>query len=83
MLPLEIHIPLKIVDEPVIKLKVSDSGGGIFPIYSGETVITPKVREQTELETAKKTVLQNIVVEEIPYYETSNIKGITFIIGGN
>lgn len=82
MSPLEIHIPLKIIEEPIIKLTVSESGGSSYPIYTGETVVTPKVKESTELETAKKTVLENIIVEEIPYYETSNPKGTTFIIGG-
>lgn len=92
MEPLEIHIPLKIVDDKpikfkivdndLIKLKVSETGGAVYPVYTGETVVTPKVHESTELETAKKTVLENIIVEEIPYYETSNIKGTTFIVGG-
>lgn len=82
--PLEIHIPLRIVEDPVIKLKVSEGGGGpVYPVYHGPTVVTPKVRESTELETRNKVVQANIVVEEIPYFETSNPKGLTFIIGGN
>lgn len=82
MLPLEIHIPLVVREEEQIKLTISEGGGGEYPIYTGETVVTPKVRESTELETSNTTLLQNIVVEEIPYYETSNIKGVTFIVGG-
>ena len=83
MLPLEIHIPLVVREEEQIKLTISEGSGGEYPIYTGETVVTPKVRESTELETSNTTLLQNIVVEEIPYYETSNLKGITFIVGGN
>jgi hypothetical protein len=88
----DISIPMKVreLEEPV-RLFVSESdtvkltireGGGKYPTYTGETRITPKVREETELETARKLVMDNIIVEEIPYYETSNIKGITFVIGG-
>lgn len=85
MLPLEIHIPLKIREDEPIKLKVSEGGGGggDYPYYSGQVVVTPKVRESTELRTKDTIVLQNIMVEEIPYYETSNLKGTTFIVGGN
>ena len=85
MLPLEIHIPLKIKEPERIKLKVSegDGGGGDYPYYTGDITVTPKVRESVELKTKDTIVLQNITVEEIPYYETSNVKGITFIVGGN
>lgn len=82
MLPLEIHIPLRVREEEQIHLTVREGGGSEYPYYTGETVVTPKVHESTELETASKVVLQNIVVEEIPYYETSNVKGKTFVIGG-
>ena len=84
--PLVIHIPLTVISETEpIKLKVVETGGGgpVYPVYHGPTVVTPKVRESTELETRNKVVQANIVVEEIPYFETSNPKGLTFIIGGN
>lgn len=85
MLPLEIHIPLKVKEEEPIKLKVSEGGGGggEYPYYTGEITVTPKVRESVELRTKDTIVLQNIIVNEIPYYETSNVKGTTFIVGGN
>lgn len=82
MLPLEIHIPLKIKDEQNIKLKISEGGGGIYPVYTGETEVEPKTVPQT-LETKNKSVLSDINVLKIPYFETSNIKGTTVIIGGN
>ena len=82
MLPLEIHIPLKIKDEQNIKLKISEGGGGIYPVYVGETEVEPKTVPQT-LETKNKSVLSDINVLKIPYFETSNIKGTTVIIGGN
>lgn len=79
------HVTVKVKEEETIKLKVVDGcsgGGGDYPIYTGRTIVTPKVRESTELQTAEKIVLTDIIVREIPYYETGNIKGTTFVIGG-
>lgn len=91
-MPLEIHIPLKVKDSTTIGLsvknfttiglKIKESGGGLLPVYTGETVVTPKTVAQN-LETANKSVLSDITVLEIPYFETSNVKGKTAIIGGN
>lgn len=82
MSPLEIHIPLTVQVDVPIKLTVHEGDGSVYPVYTGETTVTPKVKESIELETKNKVVLDNILVNEIPYYETSNPKGITFIIGG-
>lgn len=92
MLPLEIHIPLKIKEDQKIslgvrvkesvKLNIKESGGGIYPVYTGETEVEPKTIPQL-LETSNKTVLSDINVLKIPYFETSNLKGTTAIIGGN
>lgn len=94
MRPLEVYIPLtveedrtikaKVDEDSVIKLKVEEygNGGGEYPIYHGPTVVTPLVRESVKLNTSNKTLLSNIVVNEIPYYETANPRGTTFIIGG-
>jgi hypothetical protein len=79
----DLPISLQVKGDDHITLKVGDGEGGLFPIYRGDMVITPKVREETVLETERTTVLGNITVLEIPYYETSNVKGITFIVGGN
>ena len=82
MLPLEIHIPLKVSENGSIKLTIKDGSGGSLPVYTGDTTVIPKTVEQT-LETANKSVLSDINVLGIPYFETSNVKGITAIIGGN
>ena len=52
------------------------------PIYEGEYVITPKPFDDQTLETTGKQMINDVVVREIPYYETSNISGITIYIGG-
>ena len=82
MLPLEINIPLKVREEEQIILKIEEGSGSEYPFYTGEVNVVPQPFESVELETSKKTLLQNIVVEQIPHYETSNLKGKTFIIGG-
>ena len=77
-------IPLTVTgEEAVIPLTVDCSGGGgEYPYYHGPTIVTPRIRESVELETRNKVVTSDIVVNEIPYFETSNPKGITVIIGG-
>lgn len=76
-------ISLKVGKEAPIKLKVSEERNtGGLPVYRGETIITPKPYESVQLNTSQKVLMDNIVVEEIPHYETSNTKGMTFIIGG-
>lgn len=48
--------------------------------YDGAYVITPAVNEQI-LDTDKKILKKDMIIEEIPTYWTSNQTGMTFIIG--
>ena len=50
--------------------------------YAGEYNVIPKIEAQL-LPTADKHLTDNVTVEPIPYYEVSNPKGKTIIIGGN
>lgn len=50
--------------------------------YTGEYNVIPKIEAQS-LPTADKHLTDNVTVEPIPYYEVSNQKGKTIIIGGN
>lgn len=50
-----------------------------YPIYSGPTEVTPKISKQT-LATKNKTVMEDITVLKIPYFETSNETGTTVYI---
>lgn len=43
--------------------------------YQGEYIVTPKAYEETVLQTANKTVLDDVTVKIIPYHETSNLSG--------
>ena len=49
-------------------------------IYEGAYVVIPSTTEQT-LDTNKKVLTDDIVIEEIPTFWTQNQTGMTFIIG--
>lgn len=49
--------------------------GTLLPRYTGETTVTPKAFLSTVLETANKSVYENIEVLQIPYVEVSNESG--------
>ena len=51
-------------------------------LYEGAYTVCSTVYEAQELPTANKHLVKNIIVEKIPYYETSNLSdGITIYIG--
>lgn len=53
---------------------------GDFQTYAGPHEVTPKAAAAQVLETARKVVLQDITVHEVPYWETSNQSGKTAFI---
>ena len=55
----------------------------ISDTYEGITNVTPKPYEAQILQTKDKRVLEDITVEKIPYFETSNDTGTTVFIGRN
>lgn len=48
-------------------------GGGDADPYTGEYEVVPKAFSSQTLETANKVLDENVVVAEVPYFETSNI----------
>ena len=58
--------------------------GSVLPssanVYDGVYNVTPSLYAQ-ELQTSHKLLERNVVVERIPYYETSNEHGTTVYIG--
>lgn len=68
-------------ERPVLKGFVNLSRGQI-DIYDGEYIVTPKPFTEQILETKEKTMADDVTVLAIPYYETSNVSGITIYIGG-
>ena len=63
-----------------ISAKLSVGGSGSYLDYSGSYDIIPNQQDQT-LQTQNKILRENMLVEKIPYYETSNDYGKTVYIG--
>lgn len=59
---------------------ISIGNGEVVDTYEGDYVVSPKIRDQI-LETRNKKMLEDVVVEKVPYYETSNTSGTTVYIG--
>lgn len=56
--------------------------GYLIPIFDGPYIVTPMPDAEVVLETYGKRMSDNVTVEEIPYFETSNeAGGYTVIIG--
>ena len=49
--------------------------------YTGTYEVTPLPFAEQELRTENKVLSRNVVIHEIPYYETSNEYGKTIYIG--
>ena len=55
---------------------------GDIPVYDGAYSVTPKMYEETTLETKQKLMQNNVTVARIPQYQVSNdADGVTLIIG--
>lgn len=66
---------------PALKGFINISKGNI-ETYDGEYVVTPVPHDSQTLETKDKLMADDVTVLAIPYYETSNVSGITVYIGG-
>lgn len=49
--------------------------GDSVPEYEGEYTVLPLAFQETRLSTKDKKLTEDIIVKEIPYYETSNTSG--------
>lgn len=67
---------------PSLKGRIRIGKGASAPPYEGEYTITPAPFESQTLETNNKLMHDDVTVLAIPYYETSNVSGITIYIGG-
>ena len=58
--------------------------GETVPIYNEKYEVTPLAFQQTILSTKNKKLIDDIVIKEVPYYETSNTSGgVTVYIAGD
>lgn len=63
-------------------LAKAGSGGGTLPEYTGAYKVTPQAFTDQTLNTKSKSMTDDVTVEKIPVYETSNEYGTTINIGG-
>lgn len=57
------------------------TGGALYPAYTGEYIVTPRVYEQY-LDTDNKVMSDDVTILEIPKSEVENIyNGLTVTIG--
>lgn len=86
-----LRIDAELIDNPSIEadLKIDNvfietgfevGGGGRFPYYDGEYVITPKAYDDQVLATKNKSLKDDIKVLVIPTDTVSNETGYTFAI---
>lgn len=62
------------------KISISGMPVGNNEQYTGEYKVIPKITEQV-LYTTQKVLKDNVNISSIPYFETTNPKGTTIIIG--
>lgn len=51
------------------------------PTYEGDYVVVPHTEDDIVLETKQKMMTSDVTVKKIPYFETSNVSGVTVYIG--
>lgn len=69
------------VISPSIELEIEQGsgGGGKLPYYTGPYTVIPKPYEDQTLETSQKSMSENMVIEKVPYSETTNPSGGTTV----
>ena len=72
--------PLSLQVQPREPLTLTISSGHSVDWYTGDYEVTPTRYEQY-LPTQGKTMREDVNVHEIPYYQTANPYGTTFVIG--
>jgi len=58
--------------QPIVELKLAKGAG---EPYTGEYVVTPSVSEEKQLQTAEKSLKENVRVLKVPYFEVTNPSG--------
>ena len=78
-----LYVDVDVVTAKSVVVDVEEgSHGGILPYYEGTYKVTPSLQEQV-LETANKSMKENVEVLQIPVHKFSNASnGHTMVIGG-
>lgn len=65
------------------KVTYGNGTGEYVPVYDGDYEIVPVAFQDITLPTKDKKMMGDVVVKEVPYYETSNLSGgVTVYIAG-
>ena len=78
------RIRLKVPRDASIAVSSSyvSGGGSVYPVYEGDYVVRPQPYDDVILPTAYRTMEDDVTVEKIPYYLTTNqANGYTAKIG--
>ena len=79
------RIPLKVLESAntiLLQIERVHEQYVDYPIYDGSYIVTPEI-EAFVLPVKEHAMRDDLIIREIPYYETSNDKGgYTAIIGG-
>lgn len=79
----EITIDLTKGPKKQVEIEIGSPHSGVaYPIYDGPTMIIPEAYDTQILQTEKKSVMENIMVLPIPYFQTSNPQGGTTVYIG-
>lgn len=71
------------IDAPEIEINLDNGIIRITPeLYTGAYIVTPKIAEETILQTAQKYLENNVRVLEIPVHEVTNPQGGTTVTIG-
>lgn len=62
------------LNDAEIDLEIEEGIGGRLPNYNGNYTVIPKTYEQT-LETENKSMVDDVVIEKIPYSVVENASG--------
>ena len=72
----EISIDLSKGIKKQIEIEIGETHSGVeYPKYTGPAIVTPAAYIMQVLQTEKKSVMENIMVLPIPYFQTSNPQG--------
>ena len=71
---------LTIITETITgKVTYGNGTGEYVPVYDGDYEVVPVAFQDITLPTKDKKMMSDVVVKEIPYYETSNLSGGTTV----
>lgn len=76
----KINVDMKKSPAADIGIRSSTTVINTAPTYNGSYSVKPKAFEDITLPTANKLMKNNVTIEKVPYFETSNETGTTIYI---